>query len=74
MSERFRLHSAVYLLLLLEKEILLSRRFNAGWGDGMYTVPFAAGMNAISVMTTLPEGRLLGASGYIRIFEDIQLV
>lgn len=36
--ERFLLRSAVYLFLIKENKILLSRRFNTGWMDGMYSL------------------------------------
>jgi len=37
-SERFLIRSAVYLILLKENKILLSRRFNTGWMDGHYSL------------------------------------
>lgn len=37
-SERFLIRSAVYLILLKENEILLSRRFKTGWMDGYYSL------------------------------------
>lgn len=37
-SERFTLRSAVYLNLERENRILLVRRFNTGWMDGMYSL------------------------------------
>lgn len=38
-SEKFNFHAAVYLILKEENKILLLRRFNTGWMDGMYTLP-----------------------------------
>jgi len=38
MSERFRLKSAVHLLLMRADEILLLRRCNTGYEDGNYSV------------------------------------
>lgn len=32
-------HLSVFLLLIKENKILLSRRFNTGWKDGYYTLP-----------------------------------
>lgn len=37
-TERFKLHVAVYLLLIKNKKILLSKRFNTGWMDGNYSL------------------------------------
>lgn len=38
MPERFRLISAVHLFLIRQEKILLLRRFNTGWGDGLLSV------------------------------------
>jgi 8-oxo-dGTP pyrophosphatase MutT (NUDIX family) len=35
---RFTIHAAVYLLLVTDNKVLLLRRFNTGWSDGMYTL------------------------------------
>ncbi|OGD83590.1 hypothetical protein A2572_04810 [Candidatus Collierbacteria bacterium RIFOXYD1_FULL_40_9] len=37
-GERFRPKSATYLMLLKDNQILLLRRFNTGWMDGMYSL------------------------------------
>lgn len=37
-SERFTLRAAVYLILLNDDKVLLSRRFNTGWMDGKYSL------------------------------------
>ncbi len=37
--ERHKLKIAVYLILIKEGQILLSRRCNTGWQDGNYSVP-----------------------------------
>ncbi|MDO8340631.1 MAG: NUDIX domain-containing protein [Candidatus Woesebacteria bacterium] len=37
-NERFTLRAAVYLILLNEDKILLSRRYNTGWMDGRYSL------------------------------------
>ncbi len=37
-SIRFTLRAAVYLILLKDNQILLSRRFNTGWMDGRYSL------------------------------------
>jgi len=37
-DEKFRLRAAVYLILLNEGKILLSRRYNTGWEDGKYSL------------------------------------
>lgn len=37
-SEKFLVRAAVYLILLKEDKILLSRRFNTGWMDGKYSL------------------------------------
>lgn len=36
---KFNFYSAVYLILKKENKVLLIRRFNTGWMDGMYTLP-----------------------------------
>ena len=36
--ERFTLRAAVYLILLKNNNILLSRRYNTGWMDGKYSL------------------------------------
>jgi 8-oxo-dGTP diphosphatase len=38
MMERFSMLVAVHLFLIKEDKILLSRRFNTGYGDGCYSV------------------------------------
>ncbi|MGA2820320.1 MAG: NUDIX domain-containing protein [Anaerolineales bacterium] len=38
MAERFKLISAVHLFLIREGRILLLRRLNTGWGDGLLSV------------------------------------
>src|SRR4030066_652600 len=38
LSERFTLRAAVYLILLKNNKILLSRRYNTGWMDGKYSL------------------------------------
>lgn len=38
-TTRFALHAAVYLILQKNSKILLLRRYNTGWRDGMYTLP-----------------------------------
>ena len=37
-GERFRPKSATYLMPIKDNQILLSRRFNTGWMDGMYSL------------------------------------
>ena len=37
-KERFQLKAAVYLLLIKDNKVLLSRRFNTGWMDGRYSL------------------------------------
>lgn len=37
-TERFTVKSATYLMPLKDNQILLSRRFNTGWMDGMYSL------------------------------------
>ncbi len=39
MPERFRLISAVHVFMIRGDEILLLRRANTGWGDGLLSVP-----------------------------------
>lgn len=40
MSEhQFTLHASVYIILIKNDKILLLRRFNTGWQDGMYSLP-----------------------------------
>ncbi len=36
---KFNFYAAVYLILKKENKVLLIRRFNTGWMDGMYTLP-----------------------------------
>lgn len=36
---RFEFHAAAYLIIRKEGKVLLARRFNTGWVDGMYTLP-----------------------------------
>jgi 8-oxo-dGTP diphosphatase len=38
-KERFKIHAAVFLLLIKDRKILLLRRFNTGWQDGNYSFP-----------------------------------
>ena len=37
-SARFTLRAAVYLILLKDSKVLLSRRYNTGWMDGKYSL------------------------------------
>jgi 8-oxo-dGTP diphosphatase len=37
-DKRFKLRSAVYLFVFKDDKVLLSRRFNTGWMDGMYSL------------------------------------
>lgn len=37
-QDRFRLKAAVYVLLIRHNKVLLSRRYNTGWSDGMYSL------------------------------------
>jgi 8-oxo-dGTP diphosphatase len=39
MSDRFKVIVAVHLFLIKDNRILLTRRFNTGWSDGLYSVP-----------------------------------
>ncbi len=36
---KFNFYAAVYLILRKENKVLLIRRYNTGWMDGMYTLP-----------------------------------
>jgi ADP-ribose pyrophosphatase YjhB (NUDIX family) len=38
-STKFNFHAAVYLVMREENKVLLIRRFNTGWMDGMYSLP-----------------------------------
>ncbi len=38
-NAKFNFRAAVYLILKNEDKILLLRRFNTGWMDGMYSLP-----------------------------------
>jgi len=38
MPDRFTIRAAAYLLLIKDNKVLLLRRFNTGWSDGMYTL------------------------------------
>ena len=37
--DKFKFYAAVYLILKKENKVVLLRRFNTGWMDGMYTLP-----------------------------------
>lgn len=39
MVDRQTAHLAAYLILERDGKVLLLRRYNTGWGDGMYSVP-----------------------------------
>ncbi len=39
MDERFKPYAAVLMMLIKDDSILLLRRANTGWADGMYTIP-----------------------------------
>lgn len=39
MKERFKLRAIVYLVLIQEGKVLLLRRFNTGFFDGLYSLP-----------------------------------
>lgn len=39
MSPRFQITPAVYLIFREKNKILLLRRFNTGWSDGLYSLP-----------------------------------
>jgi len=38
-STKFNFRAAVYLVMREENKVLLIRRFNTGWMDGMYSLP-----------------------------------
>mgnify|MGYP000905581615 CR=1 FL=1 len=38
-QNRFKIKIASYLLLQRDNKILMTRRFNTGWSDGMYSLP-----------------------------------
>lgn len=38
-STKFNFRAAVYLIMKEENKVLLIRRFNTGWMDGMYSLP-----------------------------------
>lgn len=37
-KEKFTVRAAVYLILIKDKKVLLSRRYKTGWMDGMYSL------------------------------------
>jgi 8-oxo-dGTP diphosphatase len=37
--ERFNVHGVVNIVLIKDGKILLARRMNTGWNDGMYEIP-----------------------------------
>lgn len=39
MKERFKTIIAVYLIMIRDKKVLLSRRYNTGYFDGSYSLP-----------------------------------
>ena len=39
MNKRFKPYAAVLVMLIKDDSILLLRRANTGWADGMYTIP-----------------------------------
>lgn len=53
MKERFKLISAGYLVLVKEEKVLLSRRYNTGFCDGMYGLPSGHVEEGESVMAAL---------------------
>ena len=38
-NTRYSFNAAVYLIVKKEDKVLMMRRFNTGWMDGMYTLP-----------------------------------
>ena len=37
-KEKFTVRAAVYLVLVMDGKVLLSRRYKTGWMDGMYSL------------------------------------
>lgn len=38
-KKRYNFYGAVYLILRKDEKVLMLRRYNTGWMDGMYTLP-----------------------------------
>lgn len=72
MSEtRFTIHSAVYLLLINDGKVLLLRRYNTGWSDGMYTL-LAGHLDGNEPLTVAMSREALEEAGITVNPEDIQ--
>ncbi len=72
-KERFKLIAEVCLVLIKEDKILLSRRYNTGYGDGYYSFP----AGHLEEGETLKEGVLREAKEEVGIdinISDLELV
>ncbi len=72
-KKRFQLTPSVYLVLIKEKRILLSRRFNTGYFDNFYSLP----AGHLDGNETLKEAMVREAKEEIDIIlssEDLELV
>lgn len=67
---RFKINAAVYLLLMKGDKILLLRRFNTGWSDGMYSLP-AGHIDGNEPLTAAACREALEETGIILLTKDI---
>lgn len=73
MTERHKLRVAVYIFLIKDEQILLSRRFNTGWMDGKYSLP----AGHLDPDETIVSGLLREVNEEIGVtlnIEDVELV
>ncbi len=61
-KERFKLIAAVYVVLIKDNRILLSRRFNTGYCDGNYSL-IAGHLNALETMSEAASREALEEAG-----------
>lgn len=72
-DKRFLLRSAVYLIPLKDKRVLLLRRFNTGWMDGKYSL-IAGHLNGGETATQAMIREAKEEAGIIITTSDLQFV
>jgi len=72
-KERFSFRCAVYLILQKDNKILLMRRFNTGWKDGMYTLP-AGHVDGNETIADSMTREALEETGVLVKSEDLSVV
>ena len=73
MAERFKLIPEVFLILVKDEKVLLSRRFNSGYEDGNYGLPAGHGEEG----ETMRQGTAREAKeeiGLTIVVEDLEFV